>query len=221
MHDATRINSRDYWDARFGSGDWAKVGGPSQTREFALAQVRRLPLPRDFAGVLLDFGCGLGDALPVYRATWPNAKLVGVDFSADAIEQCKRRHGDVASFVRADHTDCPAADVIVCSNVMEHLDDDLGVARALAARCRTLYVVVPYREQFLIDEHVRAYGDDAFAELGARRIAVFASRGWSQYGLRARWWQIHLKNLLRPLFGKPRLRRRLQAMYAIAGGAQP
>ena len=212
-----QTNSREYWDRRFRSGDWVEVGGPSQTRDFAQAQVRRMSIEPDFAGSLLDFGCGTGDAIPVYRQRWPKAQLTGVDFSADAIAQCAGRYGDIASFVRVDHNSCPEADVIISSNVMEHLENDMAVVGSLAKKCRNLYIVVPYREQHLIDEHLRAYDADSFAAFAPVRIAVFPSRGWSQYGLRAVWWEFGAKNLLRPFFGKVRQRRRLQALFHIRG----
>ena len=211
------INSQAFWDRQFADGCWERVGGPHQTRAFAEAQVRRLGLPPDFSGTLVDFGCGLGDAFPVYRRTWPGARLIGVDFSAAAIARCRERYGELAAFVQGEHAAVPCADVIVASNVLEHLAQDQTVAQALARRCRVLYVIVPYREQYLIDEHRRAYDRGAFPGLACQSLRVFACRGWSQYGWRALWWEIRAKNLLRPWFGRVPVRRRLQVLYRLGG----
>jgi 2-polyprenyl-3-methyl-5-hydroxy-6-metoxy-1,4-benzoquinol methylase len=141
------VNSEEYWDWRFESGDWVANGAREQSRAFALAQTKLFPIRRNFSGVLLDFGCALGDAFPVYRTRYPNATFIGVDFSSQAIEQCRDTYGQLAAFLCASHKDCPSAEVIVCSNVLEHIKDDLAVASALQKRCRMLLIVVPYREQ--------------------------------------------------------------------------
>lgn len=207
------INSQKSWDFRFQSGEWEAIGGCNQTREFAKAQCRQFTIAHSFSGTFLDFGCGLGDAFPIYRRHLPMARLMGVDFSESAVEKCRERYGSFADFVCSDHHGCPTADVIVTSNVLEHLENDQEVARTILSKCRELYIVVPYREQYLIDEHLRAYDKRSFDALSPVRIKVFATKGWSQYGLRKRWWEFHFKNLLRPAFGKPHLRRRMQVLY--------
>ena len=78
------INTKDYWDSRFQSGDWATRGGRSQTENFARAQIKHLGIKSDFVGSICDFGCATGDAFPIYKHFFPNAKLIGVDFSSSA-----------------------------------------------------------------------------------------------------------------------------------------
>jgi SAM-dependent methyltransferase len=207
------INTQVFWDSRFAGGYWENLGGRTQTRDFAEAQSKYIALPKKFAGTLLDFGCGLGDAIPVYRKYFPAARLVGVDFSEAAIDKCRESYGSIAQFVCGDHQGCPEADVIVTSNVLEHLENDQEVASILLSKSKELYIVVPYREQYLIDEHLRAYDKHSFDALSPVRVKAFASRGWSQYGIRSRWWEFHTKNLLRPCLGKPLLRRRMQVMF--------
>ena len=155
----------------------------------------------------------MGDAFPIYKARYPFAKLIGVDFSPVAIKKCVSRYSDVASFTCVDHRRCPHAEVIIASNVLEHLDDDQDVLASLFSKCRDLYVVVPYREQYLISEHVRAYDKKSFDFFSPKRIKVFSSKGWSQYGLKIVWWDFGIKNVLRPFFGKTHQRRRLQILY--------
>lgn len=211
------INSEQYWDWRFQSGGWAGNGSREQTRSFALAQTKLFPIENEFSGTLLDFGCALGDAFPIYRKRFPRATLVGVDFSHQAIEQCLSTYGKLATFFCASHEHCPTADVIICSNVLEHLEDDSAVASSLQERCRLLLIVVPYREQYLIEEHVRRYELGHFNSLGCVRQKVFAAKGWSQYGLKPLWWGIRCKNVFRPAFAKSILRRRLQILYVVEG----
>jgi hypothetical protein len=211
------INTQAHWEKRFTSGDWSAVGGNEQTKHFAEAQAKRIRLSRNFRGTLVDFGCGEGDALPVFKAAWPHASCIGIDFSQAAIAHARMRHGDFAEFMVGDHESCPCADVIIASNVMEHLDDDIAVASALQTRCRDLYIIVPFEEQHLIEEHVRRYDKRSFSSLEVLTLTVFACRGWSHYGFLRRMWQVYAKNLLRPLFGRAKLKPRLQAMYHIQG----
>jgi SAM-dependent methyltransferase len=212
---SSNVNSLAFWNDRFASGLWESVGGRSQTTHFAFAQTARIPLEKAFSGRILDFGCGLADAIPVYRERWPKAELFGADFSDAAIAAARRRYGHDATFVVADHRSCPEADVIIASNVLEHLDDDIEVVGSLLAKCHDLFVTVPYDEQHRIDEHVRSYDRQSFSRFDVRSVQVFPCRGWSQYGWRARWWQIHAKNIMRPFFKKTTLKRRRQVLFHI------
>lgn len=211
-----RVNSEEYWNFRFGSGDWSAKEGFSQTQGFASSQVGRFGLGRDFRGNLCDFGCGAGDSFPIYRAAFPEAKLFGVDFSKEAIALCKSRFDVLATFECGGVDAVPHSDVIVCSNVLEHLDDDVGTAAALLERCRKLLVIVPYREQPLSEEHLRAYDLKSFESLQPIRSDVFDSPGWTEYG-----WQLYGRvyglNPLRVLTGRPWRRRRMQILYEFAG----
>ena len=214
------INTREYWERRFSSGDWENASGRTQTRDFAEALASRLGLDETFQGTLLDFGCGLGDALPVYRRHFPRAKLFGMDISEHAVRKCRQRYGNIARFTQGEAAQVPEADIIVTSNVLEHLDDDIGVAQALLAKCKRLFVVVPYREWPLDAEHVRSYDDTSFSALRPVGRVVFASGSWSEFGFRL-WRKIYLKNLWRTLAGRRCRRRRLQVMYEFKSDSDP
>jgi len=93
MQRDTNINTQGYWNQRFASGDWEAKGGRRQSSLFAAAQVDLLRIGPSFRGSVLDFGCGLGDAMPVYRHRFPWATLVGVDISPVAVGQCRAAYG--------------------------------------------------------------------------------------------------------------------------------
>ncbi len=209
------INTVDYWDTRFGTGDWASKGGYSQTRMFAEAQLPLLRIPSDFTGRICDFGCGAGDAFPVYHEAWPQAKLFGVDFSAAAIQLCTERHGHVADFICGDISAVPEVDVIICSNVLEHLNDDMGVVKQLLKQCKKLYVIVPYKENSLSSEHIRSYDDNSFSKFSVARKVIFKSRGWTEFGLKS-IAGIYMENISRYLKRQPLRRLRLQILFEIS-----
>jgi SAM-dependent methyltransferase len=213
------INTGSYWDLRFSSGDWEAKRGRWQTGSFAGGQIPYFHMDRNFAGTLLDFGCGLGDAMPVYRASYPRATLLGVDISHAAIERCRERYGSFAQFRQGDYLSAPEADVIVASNVLEHLDDDCGVASHLLSKCRHLYVIVPYKENPLSAEHIRSYDRRHFAAVGSCSSTVFPCAGWSQFGLRDLWYQVRLKNLGRILLGRRMVRRSMQIVFHFVNAA--
>lgn len=85
------INTKEYWDERFGSGNWGR-GGRRQTFEYSKANVDHLRIPEDFNGTILDFGCALGDTIPVYKTKFPKAKIGGYDISQEAIDYFKRNY---------------------------------------------------------------------------------------------------------------------------------
>lgn len=216
---AENINSQAYWDHRFASGDWEEKQGRWQTQCFARGQILHLKIARDFDGTILDFGCGLGDAIPVYREHFPKARLMGLDISSAAIEQCRRRHGTVAEFHQGGPGDIPpGVDVIIASNVLEHLDSEMEVVRRLMRKCADLYVVVPYREHPLHVEHVRAYDKEHFAALEPCERKIFACRGWSVSG-RELWYRIYFLNLFRLLANRPLRNRPLQILFHFKGMA--
>jgi SAM-dependent methyltransferase len=214
------INTKAYWDGRFGSGDWEENGGRKQTRSFALGMVKQLELPRTFAGSILDFGCGLGDALPVYRRHFPNAKLIGMDVSDQAVRKCQASYGGIAEFLVGDHTSVPEVDAILASNVLEHLTNDEDIAACLLGRCRDLFIQVPYRQVLVPGgEHVNAYDESAFHSLGVHCYRVFACPGWSEYGW-SRWVNLHLRNVHRALVGVPRAPRSKQILYHLVNASR-
>lgn len=212
-------NTEGYWDERFASGDWEAHAGRSQTAQFAQGQIPHFRIPSDFEGSILDFGCGLGDGVPIYHQAFPKARMRGMDISQAAVDKCRQRYGDIAEFEQGIATDVADVDVIIASNVFEHLSHDRDIARALLSRCKELYIVVPYAERLRPGgEHVNSYTESYFDDVAPSETTVFHCPGWTQEGWDL-WWNIHLKNVIRPLVGKPTVRRGKQIMFRFTPGA--
>jgi len=81
MDSPRNINTKEYWESRFISGDWQAKAGRMQTANFAREQVSRLRIASSYSGTILDYGCGLGDAIPIYHKFFPHAQLIGCDIS--------------------------------------------------------------------------------------------------------------------------------------------
>jgi SAM-dependent methyltransferase len=210
------INTRSYWEQRFSSGDWEVKQGRWQTENFARGQIPHLQIADNFEGTLLDFGCGLGDAMPIYKENFPKAKLVGIDISQSAIDICREKYGSIASFMQGDYDSVPNVDIIIASNVFEHLADDRKVAKRFLSKCKSLYIVVPYKEWPLCSEHVNTYDEHYFLELGKYDYKVFPCAGWTHYGIKGLWYHIYFKNIFRFLLRKPLGHRNMQIIFRLS-----
>ena len=196
------INTVDYWNTRFSSGDWENKKGRLQTFRFAQEQAGRLGLTSTFSGVLLDFGCGLGDAMPVYKKTFPMAKLIGVDHSPIAITKCREKYSNLAEFICCEGNEVPIVDVIVASNVFEHLSNDVLIARELIKKCKKLFIIVPYQEVLSggSHEHINSYDENSYSELTCLRTASYVSYGLGQKCFMDLVYNVWVKNIFRFFF---------------------
>ncbi|SDH18033.1 class I SAM-dependent methyltransferase [Chitinophaga filiformis] len=203
---AENINSKEYWDDRFSSDhkkSWRANAGENQTKIFAYEIVKRLKMNTGFQGTILDFGCALGDAIPIYKKHYPKARFIGIDFSTAAIDICIQKFGDIATFMARDVDSIPSVDVIIMSNVLEHLPNDKAVVEKLLSKCKDLYIAVPYDEQQpLHEEHVNSYNRNTFDYLNADKD-VYLCRGYTAKQILTSYIYIELKNIIRPLFNVP------------------
>ena len=110
----------------------------------------RLP---DGAATLLDAGCGEGFVAEALAERLPGVALTGVDVSAEAIDYA-RRHGSgrvrygIAS-LEALPFETGAFDVVVCTEVLEHLPAPDRALAELRRVARTAVVVtVPFEPVF-------------------------------------------------------------------------
>jgi len=193
------INNLRYWNHRFSSGDWEIKRGRQQTKKFACEQVEKLGLPHTFSGTILDFGCGLGDAFPIYKQSFPQAKFIGVDFSQEAINKCVIKYSNIADFICSGYEGVPSVDVIIASNVFEHLSNDVQIAKELAKKCKQLFIITPYKETISSleqQEHINSYDKTSFETLACLNKTVYKS-----YGLgRKKWWEIIIHVWIKNIF---------------------
>jgi SAM-dependent methyltransferase len=133
-------------------------------------------------GEVLEVGCGVGTFTKLIVKTPGLSRLLSIDVAAAAVTLCRAsiqspklelRHSDVRD-VRE------TFDLVVCMNVLEHIEDDLGTLRHLIRMIRpggTLFLLVP-AHQFLYNVfdvesgHFRRYN-----RRGMRRLIRQASDG--------------------------------------------
>ena len=84
---------------------------------------------------ILDIGGGEGSLLQTLGAAHPNAKMTGTDLAATAVELARKQMPQ-AEFAVLDVTKArlPGTfDLIVCADVVEHIDDDQAALNNMAA----------------------------------------------------------------------------------------
>ena len=84
---------------------------------------------------ILDIGGGEGSLLEALSAAHPNAKMMGTDLAATAVELA-RKHIPLAEFAVLDvqRDRLPRAfDLVVCADVVEHIGDDQSALNNMAA----------------------------------------------------------------------------------------
>lgn len=125
---------------------------------------------------ILDIGCGTGAMLDVLA---PFGTVAGADFSAEALEYCKKR-GDHYPLARADARRLPFADnsfdVVTAMDIIEHIDDDKAAASEIFRVLRPggrLFSTVPAFQSLWSEHdealhHYRRYTVPAFKDLIGR-----------------------------------------------------
>jgi len=173
---------------------------------------------------VLDVGCALGDAIPVWRGYYPDAELFGCDVAEVCIARCIQQFGKLAKFFKAGFEDLRGKwDVIYCSNVLEHFETPAAIAEVLLRHCKILYVMTPYRE--LRGGHVLTADGSSFHVVSlfretfdsipgatVRSRVIRAPGAWSLPWSREIEWQLH--RVLCPSLGPPPR----QIVYTITSG---
>lgn len=167
------INTKEYWDKRFSSGEWNNIG-QLQTTIYAKSNVEHINLDKNFSGTILDFGCAMGNAIMVYKEKFPLAKFMGIDISESAINYCKQKWNSDIQFICGEYNDVPQVDVIIASHVMEHITDDKKIVKSLLEKCHDLFIFVPYKETPLFIEHVNYYNENYYNEFNVVSTKVFS-----------------------------------------------
>lgn len=156
-----QINSREYWNNRFKTNDWNDHMGMEQTKYFAQLACRLMPdwFVKDVCRneyTICDLGCAEGDSIPILQSTFPTAKIVGEDFSDEAIIRAGKKYEEyffkVSNMLQPEKEDIYP--VIFSSNTIEHFRNTHQVLKMLEKRTSNyLVLLIPFREDFEIEEH--------------------------------------------------------------------
>ena len=105
-------------------------------------------------GRILDAGCGEGHVTAWLAGEFDEAEITGVDGRAEAIAACRAR-GKRLHAIQADLRALPfppdTFDLVLCTEVLEHVVDPSSVLRELArVSSRHMFITVPHEPFFRI-----------------------------------------------------------------------
>jgi len=121
---------------------------------------------------IVDIGCGVGDLLAEIRKRKPGVAISGLDFSQKAVETAAVAFAD-GNFVQhvIDRT-LPYAsaqfDVVLCTDVLEHLERPKSIAAELVRICRpggVVGIVVPDGDVDQFFGHYWFWNEDSLYQL--------------------------------------------------------
>jgi SAM-dependent methyltransferase len=178
----------DDWDSHWGSFDASASSNPAQHyRHRLVTRVVRRRRPRR----LLDIGSGQGDLLDRLHGALPDTNLFGLELSNTGVLRTRSkvpgadvRCVDLLDDDAAGRISDIRADVAVCCEVLEHLDDPskfLRTAASALAPGATLIVTVPGGPRSEFDRligHRRHYTPESLRQLlqSAGFVVVRADR---------------------------------------------
>ncbi len=125
--------------------------------------IKNIIRPLEFESVL-DVGCGQGSFLEELQAEFPGIKPRGIDLSQSAVKLARERVPS-GRFIVMDITNAALdekCDLVVCSEVLEHIPDDITALRNLRKMTgKYLLVSTPQGRMRKFEKqvgHVRNYG---------------------------------------------------------------
>lgn len=211
----------DPWSAHWQRFSEATEANPGQALRRRL--ILRLLGP-DAAGpqaTILDFGCGSGDLLAEMAARFPGAAFAGIDISQSGLAQSAEKLPS-AMLRRFDFAspDGPPGELlgwathVVCSEVLEHVDDPAPLL-ANAARCLKpggrLVVTVPGGPMTAFDRHIghrRHFTPARLRDVLERtgfEVEVAAGAGFPAFNLFRLAVLLRGRRLVEDVSGPPRL----------------
>ena len=222
----------DQWSTHWKRFSKATEANPGQALRRRL--IIRLLGP-DAAGpeaAILDFGCGSGDLLAEMAGRFPRAAFAGVDLSqsglavtAEKLPSAMLRRFDFAAPDGPPEELLGWATHVICSEVLEHVDDPAPLL-ANAARCLKpggrLVVTVPGGPITAFDRHIghrrhftRARLRDMLERAGFE-VEVSAGAGFPAFNLYRMAVLLRGRRLIEDISGPPRLLAR--SAMALFGG---
>jgi 2-polyprenyl-3-methyl-5-hydroxy-6-metoxy-1,4-benzoquinol methylase len=104
--------------------------GARHRRRLIVGAMKKLQVP---PLRILDAGCGLGATINELTQVFPSASFTGIDFSPGAIEWCEDTFTEHQWFVAdvCKPFSFGKFDLILCTEVIEHLDDPVATIRNL------------------------------------------------------------------------------------------
>lgn len=131
---------------------------------------------------VVDLGCGTGRFIELLQRNGHYARITGIDWSATALAEAAQYAGATPNFHCADldewepDPDRAGNTVFVCSEVLEHLEDDRDLVRRVPPGHRFLLTV----PNFHSESHVRVF--TGVGDLWERYAQLLMFQSWRMVG---------------------------------------
>jgi len=132
------------------------------------------------ASEFIDVGCAFGHSTD-HMARFRPAVWAGMDFDEGAVLEARRLFPQYPFFYALDHDMLAAArgrtfDSVICSEVIEHVEDAAGFVRGLVPLARRRVVITTPNVRVKDPGYLRAYTRDSLAALlkGAGRVRILS-----------------------------------------------
>lgn len=162
------INSEEYWEERFASGDWEKKEGREQSLFFYKVATANFPdwLNHDIREnklSLCDLGCAEGEGVQHLGELFPESAITGCDISEAALKRAQEQYPKY-DFIREDVNDFKTEyDIIFSSNTLEHFENADVLMKKIIGKSKKYFVLLlPFREYNRIDEHFFTFDYEKF-----------------------------------------------------------
>jgi SAM-dependent methyltransferase len=130
-------SEREFWERRYSSGLDSGPGSGGEEAAWKVEQVAAA-CKRKKVGSVLDLGCGDGRLGRAVVDRLPGASYLGIDQAPAALEQARKVAAPGMEYAEGDLTaaDLPPADLVLCLDVLFHLESAERHAAAIASICR-------------------------------------------------------------------------------------
>lgn len=159
---------------------------------------------------IIDLGCGPGFTIAAVAEKFPRCEFIGIDFSTEAITEAKNRMPN-HQWLEADATSAiniAPADLVVCTEVIEHVDNPKDLAANLIELCRpggSLVLTTQAGHVHATERavgHLRHFSATQLREIleSAGWVSVMVTRwGWPGYWLLKKLANVNAKSTLKHL----------------------
>ncbi len=173
------INSEEYWENRFSTGDWEEKQGREQSLFFYNVAAQNFPdwFKEDVKKNKLSFcdlGCAEGEGVSLLGDLFEDSSITGCDISEEALKKAKKYYPK-HNFMKEDINNFNSEyDIIFTSNTFEHFENADVLMKKTIKNCKKYFVAfLPFQEFDRIDEHFFTFDYDSFSVLKEDFTLVF------------------------------------------------